>query len=348
MSGVFYPGIPFFKNRIINGDFSIWQRGTTFTATGGGTGASGYSADRWKWSADTGSVDIAKSTMQGYNSIRLTVGTAADFTAGTFANFLFYIFEGQHLYDLTTKQSNITISFWFMSNVTGEFTVALQNRTGADSTVWDSYVAPFQYTTADTPQKVEVTIPLNHTWSTAPVNDNNQGFFLFIAPTGNQTTTTTNAWISGTNVTVTSNTVQWTTAVGNYIEVSQVQLEEGSTATDFEYIPYEVQLLRCLRYYEKAVVPNEMAHGELVQVGLIRNFPYIPFKVYKRTDPTIKVYSYNDTLGKVSYLTGATELTGTWEITQVSQYGFANASTQDSTDSVGTKFWFKWEADAEL
>lgn len=42
------------KNLIINGDFSNWQRGTTFT----GAGAVQYTADRWRLPAHTGNVIV--------------------------------------------------------------------------------------------------------------------------------------------------------------------------------------------------------------------------------------------------------------------------------------------------
>ena len=240
-----------------------------------------------------------------------------------------------------------------MSNVTGEFTVALQNRTGADSTVWDSYVAPFQYTTADTPQKVEVTIPLNHTWSTTPVNDNNQGFFLFIAPTGNQTTTTTNAWISGDNLTVTPNTVQWTTTVGNYIEVSQVQLEEGSTATDFEYIPYEVQLLRCQRYYVSSMYPhyNPAAMAGAFTSSAVSSYNFydrIAFlPTFMRAKPSVTCIAYSTgTKGAYFDRTAGQDVFAAQvggETNQREIYFYAN-----NTLTVGNLYTWHWTADAEL
>jgi len=42
------------KNKIINGDFSIWQRGTTFTFNSAG----GYTADRFNMSSGTGGVAV--------------------------------------------------------------------------------------------------------------------------------------------------------------------------------------------------------------------------------------------------------------------------------------------------
>jgi len=344
-----------FKNRIINGDFAIWQRGTTFTFV---TNIFSYTADRWSTENKTdGQFTVSKSILNGKNALRITVDTPpTDLTLNKYWHGFQYKFEGQHLYDLAIQGKNITLSFWFNSNIAGEYSVCMRNftyvgQTGIfDDTKIDCYVTTFNYTTPNTPQKVEITIPLNHTWTTQPVNDNKLGFILVIAflNQGDYVTSSTNQWLSGVNKLTTPTAVNWASATGNFIEIAEVQLEEGDVATEFEHVPYDIQLLRCMRYYEKAFNPNEMAHGRLVVVGLTRSFPYIPFKVQKRTTPTIRIYSYNGTPNKVSFLTSAAELTGTWIVNQVSPYGFANASSSDTTDSAGTLFWFKWEADAEL
>jgi glutamate dehydrogenase/leucine dehydrogenase len=76
----------------------------------------------------------------------------------------------------------------------------------------------------------------------------------------------------------------WVSAAGNYIEIADVQLEEGDTATDFEYIPHDIQLLRCMRYYEV------FSQGMIIGTNSVTSYMTasgFTFTVPKRTTPTI-------------------------------------------------------------
>jgi hypothetical protein len=99
-------GSPYaFKNRLINGDFRIWQRGTS-------SSSSGYLADRWFHNASgtyARSTDVP--TSQGFKyslSNAVTTGTAYGVTLQRI--------ESVNCYDL--GNSDVTLSFWLKS-VTG-------------------------------------------------------------------------------------------------------------------------------------------------------------------------------------------------------------------------------------
>jgi len=63
-------------------------------------------------------------------------------------------------------------------------------------------------------------------------------------------TTQKDTWLAGNFIS--SNTaINWAATAGNYIDITQLQLEEGNLATKYEYITNDVQLFRCQRYYEK-------------------------------------------------------------------------------------------------
>jgi len=232
-----------FRNRIINGDFAVWQRGTSKT----GVTAGGYhTADRWSVRMNTGAMNLAKSAMNGWNSFKVTVNTVPSLTvSGNYFSPFEYRFEGSHLYDLAYQAKSVTLSFLFRSNVTGVFSIALRNATGG--TVTESYVTEFTYPTANSVQEVTVTIPLNYAF-TSLANDSNLGFMLNIASLAFTKISNLNTWQSG-NYATSANSVNWASAVGNYVEIARVQLEEGNTKTDFEVLPFDVQLLRCLRYF---------------------------------------------------------------------------------------------------
>ena len=283
---------PVFKNRVINGDFQIWQRGTSVTNSLGGY----KTADRWEQTGNQGSFDVTKSTMNGWNSMKVSVNTVPDLSR----NYAIYIpfrykFEGQHLYDIYLKGSNITISFLFRSNITGSFCVAVCNFTDTSVQI-ESYVHEFQYATAGAIQKVTFTVHFARAFNPALRNDANLGIVLLIAPLGGSDyqTTTKDAWLTGYYLT-TPNAVNWASSVGNYVEIAQVQVEEGDTATDFEFVPFDIQLLRCMRYYFRTDKnPNytdHIGHFYALKSGsYYRRFIY-PFPVEMRVRPTISFVS---------------------------------------------------------
>jgi len=239
-----------FKNIIIKGGFDVWQRGTSFAYS---AGTSGYhTADR-RLSQNTtdGQFTMSKSEINGSNAVKFNVDTAVtDLTVSKYWYGTNYMFEGQDLYSIAKQGKTVTLSFWFNSNVVGEYPVGFRNRTN-NLTNWESYVTTFNYTTANVPQKVEVQIPLNHAFNPALLNDNNLGMDITIGflNQGVFVTSTVNAWQTGSYLT-TPTCVNWGATAGNFIEIAEMQLEEGSVATPFEQRPYGLELSLCQRYYE--------------------------------------------------------------------------------------------------
>jgi len=319
-----------FKNRIINGDFSVWQRGTKFTIPTG-TISFTYTADRFGFSNGSKSAGFTiekSSDTMGRSWLTATVDTPPSDIKNEYIGGIVYQFEGQHLYDLAIRNKDITISFWFASNVTGEFTVALRNHSDTTTTV-QSYVSTFTYNTANAYQKVEVTIPLNAKWNPSLKNDNNRGFQLWIGfvGQGNYVAPSTNTWIDGYYLT-TSTAVNWGATAGNFIEIAELQLEEGNVATEFEYVPYDIQLMRCMRYYIKSsTILIARGYNSYGQVSIL-------FPTKMRTVPTIigNISSYDATNGSIYSYPEGIYIEAKFGTTYAPRYGLNNY----------------WSADAEL
>lgn len=87
------------------------------------------------------------------------------------------------------------------------------------------------------------------------------------------------------------------------IGATKVQVEEGTKATDFEYVPFDLELLRCQRYYEKTYdintapgTPVGNRSGLHLNVGSSNSAAESKtltwfYKVRKRALPTIALYS---------------------------------------------------------
>ena len=81
--------------------------------------------------------------------------------------------------------------------------------------------------------------------------------------------------------------MQITSQAGLVSNTAEWQLEEGSIATPFEVRPIGLELALCQRYYETGTVYGwgYSNHSGSVRAG------FNPFKVQKRTTPTISISS---------------------------------------------------------
>jgi hypothetical protein len=92
-----------------------------------------------------------------------------------------------------------------------------------------------------------------------------------------------------------------------------VQLEIGTTASDFEFLPVDVNLTRCQRYFEKsyqmADAPGTSGSGGSYGLqfgGATANIDAtIIMSTRKRATPTLTVYDLAGTSNKASYYTGS-------------------------------------------
>jgi len=270
-----------FKNLIINGGFDIWQRGESFDDI------SGYTADMVRTGNTTDGAELVeKSEVNGSNSIKFTITTApTDMTGTKYLLGLFYVFEGQTLYSLAIKGKTLTLSFMFNSNITGTYSVSFRN--GTDANNYESYVKTFEYITTNEPQKVQIQIDLNYQFNTTPRNDNAKGFGVIIGflNKGDHSTNTEGQWISG-NYCTSSSCVNWASAVDNFIEIAELQLEEGEVATPFEQRPIGLELSLCQRYY---VTGTGVFHSSYADAQGTNRLQTVHFPTTMRTAPTVTV-----------------------------------------------------------
>jgi hypothetical protein len=254
-----------FKNLVINGDFRIFQRASGSTAIGNGT----YStADRFKtqFSNDGAGTtqqhtlsDADRATTGHSFAWQWDVGTAdTSLAAGQLAYFRHFI-EAQNCSGLAYGSSaakTLTLSFWVKSSKTGTYCCTIEKH---DST---TYNLPLEYTisSADTWEfKTLVVSPTAGSTSLITgsagdiTQDNGKGITLYwwLAAGSDYTGGTNNTWSSNTNHLTTTNQVNWLDSTSNDWFITGIQFEIGDQATDFEHLPFDVQLQRCQRYCQK-------------------------------------------------------------------------------------------------
>ena len=111
------------RNRIINGDMRIWQRGTSFSVVA----TAAYSADRWQIYQPSGTGTITQETdvPSGFKYSLKAVGAGTD---------VLQRIESANISDLAGE--SVTISFWLKQTVgagTGSITVQTQYPTASDN-----------------------------------------------------------------------------------------------------------------------------------------------------------------------------------------------------------------------
>ncbi len=246
------------KNLIINGAMQVAQRGTSSTSDGFQTVDRFSTAMTGQDEAPTyAQVDVASGTTPYTSGFRKAFKiTNGNQTSGAGAsNFLFlhHQIEAQNVatsgWNYTSASSFITLSFWVKSSVAQNFYGYLRSRDGTEQ----RYAFETGSLSADTWTKVTKTISGN---SNIQIDNNNEsGLGVYLAPFFGTTYTDSgvslNAWSAYASGTRTpDNTSTWYTTNDATFEITGVQLEVGSVATDFEHEPEYVTFTKCQRYFQ--------------------------------------------------------------------------------------------------
>ena len=281
------------KNIIINGDMSIAQRATSVS---GLTGAAYNTVDRFQqYIASAGTWTISQSTEvptgQGFaTSLKWDCTTANSSLSSSSLLILQQIFEGQNLQYLkkgTSSAESLTASFWVKSNKTGTYICQFRDTDNSRS-ISQSYTI----SSANTWEKKIITIPGD---TTGTLNNDNADSFrlLFFLGAGSNYSSGTlqTTWGSQVNANRAVGQVNLADSTANDFYITGVQLEAGTTASEFEFLPYDVNLQRCQRYYYRL-----LNYLFLCSINNDNSFSrvFIPFMVPMRATPTSTV-SFNAT-----------------------------------------------------
>ncbi len=285
-----------FRNIVINGDMSQSQRSTSVSGIDGTE--SGYkTVDRmYTEISDAGTWTQSQSTTvptaQGFATSLKMDCTTADSTP-TFLS-VDTLFEGRNLQYLkkgTSSAVSTTLSFWVRSSKTGTHIAELRDYDN-NRTISQAYTI----SSADTWEKKTLTYAGDT--SGALGNDNGKSlgvtFFLAVSSTYSSGTLAT-SWGSRTNANRAVGQVNLADSTSNEWYVTGVQLEAGTSASDFEFLPVDVNLNRCLRYFYNLVdVPAGDSQGYFA-AGYLYNanrlYFLINFFVEMRGTPSVSAAS---------------------------------------------------------
>ena len=278
-----------FRNIIINGDMSIAQRGTSHTT------ASGYTLDRWHLNDSTsGAFTVTQSTTvpsgQGFASSYKLDCTTADASPSSSEYLIFnQRIEGQNLQYIkkgTSSAESLTLSFWVRSNKTGDYVAELRD---ADNT--RNNTIKYTISSADTWEKKTLTFAADT--SGALDNDNARSFdvnfWLLAGSTFSSGTFSSNTWSSITDANRAAGGINIADSTSNEWYITGVQLETGTSASDFEFLPVDANLQRCKRYFNAFFTENNMVIFQYQ--GGFRAL-YYPYPIAMRSSPTLSVGTF--------------------------------------------------------
>lgn len=319
-----------FRNKIINGNFDFWQRGTSSSSVGYQT------TDRFRYSDNGTSITITQSQQTFtvgqtdvpgeptyfYRVAKTVAGNSGTFTA-----------IEQGIEDVRTfAGQTATISFYAKTTsgtVSCSVYLAQYFGSGGSSNVNTSSTA---ITLTTTWQKFTATVSVPSI-SGKTIGSGNAVFFTLLLP--NNSTFT--------------------------VDLSQVQVEGGTVATPFERRSYGQELALCQRYYEKSfnlstapaqAVGTGAGCFQAVQVVGQAAAQYcgsVSFKVTKRTAPSL-VTLYNPISANAQFYNANTGgSTSSTASSDASEAGFhLNTVTQSGAGAAGNGLFIHWTATAEL
>ena len=235
------------RNLIINGAFSVFQRGTSATTVNGNDI---FAADRFKgWANGGGTFTVEQSTDVPNNefefSAKLT-NTATDGSVAASDNYRWATdLEGYTVSQLGYGHSDakaVTLSFWVKSSLAGTYCGALYSTTASRH-----YIYEYTISSANTWEKKTITITSGDTTGSWNKTNGNGLRIYWGFGSGTDYQGTAGAWTAGEKW-ETSNQAAWIGSASATIYITGVQLEVGDTATPFEHRSYGDELARCQRY----------------------------------------------------------------------------------------------------
>ena len=286
------------RNILINGGFSVWQRGTSGA---GYVSSGGFVADRWQ--------GIRGAAAAGMTMYQIT-GTSTEIpnnqfvmrlqrdSGNTSTQDIRLFYSAETLDSMRLVGQPVTISFYVRkgSNYSGgDVTATVYSGTGTDQNLG---ISGFTGSTAvATATRTSATLTTGFTrvsgTGTVATSAKQLGLIISYTPTG-------------------------TAGANDFIDIWGVQLEAGAVATPFEFEDYGVTLAKCQRYYHRRTasaaysVFNHFGYAD----SATNTFNLLTFPVTLRTAPTAVDFStlraFGQTTGNYNAITAVTlETSGT-------------------------------------
>ena len=279
-----------YRNKLINGDFNIWQRGTSFADPG--TSAAAYTSDRWQAYRNNGSSGITTSRQtSGLIGFQYALRLQRN-SSNNKANEMFILQMLETVNSIPLAGQTVTLSFYAkagtnFSAASNVFTANILTGTGTDQSAFSS-----GENLSGVPNLTGGAIAINQNFNTTTSwarysvtgtlasNITQVGVRLYYTPSG-------------------------TAGAADFIEITGIQLELGSVATPYEPISFVDELSQCQRYFIRYT--DSQYYAQWTSSGFTRFQISLPV-----TQRIAGAFSYTGTLQtNIYYEVGGVGTTGT-------------------------------------
>ena len=237
------------RNIIINGDFQVSQRGTSYPPS---STAAGYqTVDRFR-NAHGGLGGITQSLTESgpsfaghRNSYKMLATSAVGSVPAGADPWLKYEVESRDIecLNLHIWKKELTLSFWIRTNKPGQHSISMNSGN------FSGYVYTVPYNISGTEwQKVTVVFPPPPGNMPSGVYGLRLYWSLGAGSSYQHAYSATNKWITGVGKYEVEGNTRIAGVNNAYIEIAGVQLELGSVATPFKHRSYGEELALCQRY----------------------------------------------------------------------------------------------------
>jgi hypothetical protein len=226
-----------FRNALINGDYSIAQRGTSFAS--GANNDDAYTLDRWYILSDgNDAIDVTQETSVVPTNQLTAIALDVETTNKKFG--IAQIIEQKNCVGLIGN--TVTLSFQAKVSATTKLDnvkCAIVAWSGTADTVTSDIISAWGA------EGTNPTLIANATYENSPANLNvTTSYAKYVVSAAVDTSSTKNIivfiWSDVTD-----------TTAGDFLYITDVQLEPGSQASGFEFMPIDVSLGRCQRYFQR-------------------------------------------------------------------------------------------------
>jgi hypothetical protein len=238
------------KNLLINGDFSVWQRDNEFLGLTNGSDT--FSSDRWRWDergSGTAVQDLTRSTDAPSGFLySCKIECTSSGTTGVY--YIQQKIEGVNAYvtgwDKVSDKKNMVLSFWLKCSKVGKLGGAITDSGENNGFPFDVTVS-----SANDWERHEVKITAPPAELDLGVNGTGLVVKFALANDDISYSDVSDVWVDSIYPLHTSNDASISIdQTGDTLNITGVQFELGSVATEFEYMNETDQLARCQRYFQ--------------------------------------------------------------------------------------------------